>query len=322
MTVCVAAFALSCAHAIAGWPPFAGPGRLLIILERKDGAREIRVIDAQGVHPVRVDAPREARFVHPGTLLVLRELPATQEYGLPETQLLLVDLASSAQEPLGAPGRYYDPAPSPDGRWLAVGVDTPDVGDSDLEIWSLDGRREHVATRHQSFEEPRWRRDGRALAASLLMADPETDDDTGGGMLGTSFTWPRLYRLRRDLSGPTLLWDGDDSQSLAPGGSLALWWDERGIFARQRRGLVRCDATRGGCATVFAPDGGRRVADGCPIGAGEALLLTLPAHDAFDRVQADEILRIDLESGAVAARWHAPRGLAVVGIDWIGPGAQ
>jgi len=313
--VWIAVVALACAHAPASLPAFAGPGRLLLILDR-EGQRELVVLDARGSRRLDVQAPREARFVAPDALLVVMEVPAEEEFRLPDTRLQRLELAGGGLSALGGRGRHYDPEPSPDGRWLAVGAETQGVGDSDLEIWSLEeGTR--VASRAQSFEEPRWRHDGRALVASVLMADPETDEDQGGGMLGTSFTWPRMHRLRRDLGEPTLLWDGDDERSLAPGGSLPLWWDESGIFARQRRGLVQCDARRGGCAVVYAPEAERRVVDGRRVGGMEAWLLTLPASDAFDRRQPDEILRVELPTGRVLGRWRAPAGVAITEIDWI-----
>ena len=313
--VWIAALVLACGHVTPPLPAFTGPGRLLLILER-DGRRELVVFDARGSRRLSLDAPREARFISPDSLLVVGEVPAEEEFRLPNTQMRIVDLAGGSSRALGEPARHYDPEPSPDGRWLAVGAETPGVGDSNLEIWSLEeGHR--VTFRAQSLEEPRWRNDGMALVASVLMADPESDDDTGGGMLGTSFSWPRLHRLRRDLGDPTFLWDGDDAASLAAGGSLPLWWDEAGIFARQRRGLVRCDATTGGCAVVYAPEGARRVVDGRRIGSREAWLLTLEARDAFDRRYPDEIVRVELATGRVLGRWATPEGVAIAEIDWI-----
>jgi hypothetical protein len=308
----LAALSLACAPADTGLPPFEGPGRLLLILERGD-ARELVVLDEDGSRAVPARAPREARFLAPGSILLVDEVPAQEEFALPDTQMLVVDLASGARDPLGPRGHHYDAAPSPGGRLLAVGAETPGIGDSDLEIWSLEGAPERIAVRHQSLEEPRWRPDGGALVASVLMADPETDDDAGGGMLGTSFSWPRLHRLGADLGEPVFLWDGDDPASLAPGGSLALWWDASGIFARQRRGLAT-----GGCATVFATSGARRVVDGCRVGDGEAWLLTVEAIDAFDRRQPDEISRVSLADGRLVSRWQPPEGVAIAEIDWIG----
>jgi hypothetical protein len=314
---CLAALALACAPADTGLPLFEGPGRLLLIVERGD-ARELVVLDEDGSRTVPARAPREARFLSRESLLLVEEVPAREEFALPDTQMIVVDLASGVREPLGPRGNHHDPAPSPDGRLLAVGADAPGVGDSDLEIWSLDGEPERIAVRHQSLEEPRWRPDAGALVASVMMADPETDDDTGGGMLGTSFSWPRLHRLGADLGEPVFLWDGDAQATLAPGGSLALWWDASGIFARQRRGLVRCDPMAGGCATVFATSGARRVVDGCRVGEDEAWLLTVEAIDAFDRREPDEVVRVSLADGRLVSRWQAPEGVAIADIDWTG----
>jgi hypothetical protein len=261
-------------------------------------------------------APREARWVGDASILVLEELAPADGFGLPRTRLRIVDLAGRALAEIGEPGQHYDAEPSPDGAWLAVGVDAEGTGDSDLEIWSLSPPRERVALRHQSFEEPRWRYDGMALVVSVLMPDPEGDDGLGGGMLGTSFQWPRLHVVRRDLGDPTLLWDGADASHLAPGGSLALWWDEDGIFARQRQGLVRCDPAAGGCETIYRSEPSRRIVDGRRAGDHEAWLVTVEARDAFDRSPPDELLRVDLRDGRLLSRWRPPPGEAVTEIDW------
>lgn len=313
---------VACAHAPSRRQvDFHGPGRMLLILERSDLPPELIVFDADGAHPVAIEAPREARFVTARELLVVVEVPALEEFRLPDTRLVRVDLASGRTRSLGERGRHYDAEPSPDGRFLAVGRDTPEVGDSDLEIWSLRDQGERIAVRHQSLEEPRWQRHGPDLVVGLLMADPESDDATGGGFGGTALTWPRLHRLRRDLGAPERIADGERAGRLEPGGSLPLWWDERGLFARQRRGLVRCDPDAGRCQTAFAPDDGRRVADGRRFGEDGALLLTADAEAAHDRRLPDRLLRVDLRSGSRALLYQAPAGTGIAELDWIaGPG--
>lgn len=251
----------------------------------------------------------------PQRVVLVQETPPREEYGLPGTRLALLDLATGEALAVGEPGRHYDAEPSPDGAWLAVSAELGDTGDSTLEIWALADEPERVAHRAQSLEEPRWRPDGRRLAVSVLMADPESDDDRGGAFGGSSFTWPRLHWLRLDLGRPALLHDGDAPGRLAPGGSLALWWDARGLFARQRRGLVRCDVAADHCALVYDP-GEHRVVDGRPVGADAAWLLTLEARDALDRSPPDAIHRLDLSTGR-ARRMPLPEGLAVVDLDWI-----
>jgi len=303
-----------CAHAGPALPPGAA-GRLLYVLDG-DSGRRLFVAGTAGSRQVPGVAPREARWVDGESILVVEELTPAEEFGLPRTQLRIVDLAGNTLATIGEPGQHYDAEPSPDGAWLAVGVDAQGTGDSDLEIWQLSPPHERVALRRQSFEEPRWRYDGMALVASVLMPDPETDDDLGGGMLGTSFQWPRLHVVRRDLGDPTLLWDGADAGRLAPGGSLPLWWDEDGIFARQRQGLVRCDPVAGGCVTIHRTEPSRRVVDGRRVGLHEAWLVTVEARDAFDRSPPDELRRVDLRDGRLLSRWRTPRGEAVTEIDW------
>jgi hypothetical protein len=313
---------VACAHLATGdLPRFAGPGQLLLLLER-DGRREIallgdaetRVLDASQLGGTATDA----RFIDRDTLLVLVEAPGQDEFGLPDVQLRRIDLRDGRQLAIGGPGRRYDPEPSADGRWLAVGADVAGVGDSNLEIWALEGEPERVAVRHQSLEEPRWRPDGFALVASVLMPDPETDEDLGGGFAGTSFTWPRLHRLRRDLGEPSFVWDGETPETVAAGGTLALWWDARGLWARQPRGLVRCELAARRCRLVFAPSGERRVVDGRAVGPDQAWLLTVDASDAFDRRRPDGAVRVSLDSGRVLARWQARQGTEILDIDWIG----
>ena len=295
-----------------------GPGRMLLVFEHAKGRRELVLLEPGGARRVEIPAFLEARFATPELLALILEASAPRDAALGATQLALHDLANGTTRRFGPVGRHYDIEPSPDGRFLAVGSERAEVGDADFEIWSLEGDPEKLASRAQSLEEPRWREDGRALAVALLMQDPESDSDTGGGFGGQSFSWPRLHRLRRDLGRPELIPDGAEPGQLAPGGSLPLWWDARGLFARQREGLVRCDPERGGCARVAANEPGRRVVDGRPVGAREAWLLTVEASDAFDRREPDAIVRVDLETGAVLMRWRAPPGISVQDLDWIG----
>jgi hypothetical protein len=313
-----------CAHLAPDAEPahglrFDGPGRLLVVFAREGAGRELVLLESGGARRLPLPAFREARFVAGDRLVLALEIPAADEYGLPGTQLALHDLASGATQRFGPPGRHYDLEASPDGRYLAVGVEREGVGDADLEIWSLDPTPEQVASRAQSLEEPRWRHDGHALAVAVLMEDPESDDDTGGGFGGHALSWPRLHRLRLDLGAPELVPDGETSHRLAPGGTLPLWWDARGIFGRQRAGLVRCDP-RGGCALVYAPAAGRRIVEGRPVGSGTAWLLSVEASDAFDRREPDEVLRVDVASGSELSHWRAPAGVAILDLDWIDAG--
>jgi len=303
-------------------PGYRGPGQLLLVFER-EAARELWTFGARGAHRVPVAGVREARWVAPGRLLALLETGGGPPGAPADTRLAFVEPAGGDTTPLGAPGRYYDAEPSPDGAFLAVSAEAPALGDSDLEIWSLGDVPARIAVRHQSLEEPRWRPDARALVASVLMADPETDDDTGGGFAGTSLAWPRLHLLRADLGDPQLLWDGRAPGTLAPGGTLPLWWDARGLFARQREGLVRCEPAADGCALVFASGERRRVVDGRALRVGrdgavreEAWLLSVEAVDAFDRREPDLLHRVDLASGADRPL-RTPPGAALVDIDWI-----
>lgn len=310
-----------CAHLARDTEPahglrFEGPGRLLVVFEAGDGP-ELVLLEEGEARRLDVPAFREAHFVSGDRLVLALEVPAPDEYGLPGTQLALHDLQSGATQRFGPPGRHYDLETSPDGRYLAVGVEREGVGDADLEIWSLDATPERVGSRAQAFEQPRWRDDGAAIAVALLMEDPESDDDMGGSFGGLALSWPRLHRLRPDLGEPALVPDGAEAGSLEPGGTLPLWWDARGLFGRQRAGLVRCDVPRGSCALVYASAPERRIVEGRPVGNLAAWLLSVEASDAFDRQDPDEIVRVDLASGAALSAWHAPPGVAVLDLDWI-----
>ena len=292
---------------------------MLVVFEHAGGRRELVLLEPGGARRLEMPAFREARFVRADLLALSLEAPAADASGLPATQLALHDLATGETRRFGAVGQYYDLEPSPDGRYLAVGAERADIGDADFEIWSLEGDLEEMGFRPQALEKPRWRDDGSAIAVALLMEDPEAeyDSDTGGSFAGRAFVWPRLHWLRRDLRQLERIDDGALPGQLVPGGSLPLWWDARGLYARQREGLVRCDTEHGGCTRVYQPEPGRRLVDGRPVGAREAWLLTVEASDAFDRREPDAIARVDLESGAVLSRWRAPPGVAVIDLDWI-----
>lgn len=306
----------ACAHPAPHLPAFAGPGRLLLLLDGP-GGREIALLDAHRERRIDARGVLRARWVSPNALLLLVEAPDPEDApALPDTRLRLLSLEGGASRDVGPIARPYDPEPSPDGRLLAVGAETGALGDADLEIWSLDDPATRIAVRHQSLEQPRWREDGRALVASLLMADPESDDALGGSFAGSGFRWPRLHQLRRDLGDPVLVWDGERPHTLAPGGSLPLWWDAGGLFARQTRGLVRCEPVASRCTLVFATQPERRVVDGRPAGPDSAWLLTVEARDAFDRAQPDELLRVALPDGALRSRWRPPAGTAILDLDW------
>ena len=298
---------------------FAGPGRMLVVFERAGGRRELVLLEPGGSRRLELPPFREARFVKPDLLLLVLEAGQAEDSVPPATQLALHDLATGTTRRFGPVGQHYDPEPSPDGRFVAVGSERPEIGEADLEIWSIEGEPSVVALRTQPLEEPRWRGDGEAITVAQLLEDPESDVDTGGGFGLNSFPSPRLQRLTPELKKTVQVDDGAEPGKLAPGGSLPLWWDARGIFARQSGGLVRCEPRRGGCAHVYAPEPERRIADGRPVGAKEAWLLTVPATDAFDRALPDSIVRIDLDTGAVLSRWRAPPGVSIVDIDWKGP---
>lgn len=309
---------------------FRGPGRLLLILEDGEEERALVVFDKDGAQRQGVERPRDARWITPTTILVLsEEIP--EEFRLPRTHMLQIQLGEGPTpiRVIDGPRRHYDPEPSPDGDWLAIGVDIEDsggsgaIGESDLEIWELGEVFERIAFRAQALDEARWSPDGHALVASHPIPDPLSEDSLGGGFGGVSFAWPRLFRMRRDLGAPTLLHDGETPGQFAVGGSLPLWWAVEGIYARQRIGLVLCAPERGTCARIYEPGPKRRVVDGraifgretADLGRREALLLV--AREESLHFAPSEIHRVDLDSGEGKIVFRAPEDILILDIDWI-----
>ncbi len=318
---------MGCAPAVAPWIELdPGAGKLVTILRVDDPVgegdelrlvtrTEIHLHTANGVRVLPIRAPRDVRFLDPETLLVIEELAATDEGGLPETRMILFHTKNEEIQPIGEGSGYYDPEPSPDGSMLAVGRDQPTHGDADLEVYDLTSL-ERLAHRRQGLEEPRWREDGGRLVVALMVADPEELSGRGGEMDGTSFVWPRLHVLQSNLTLGPLIPDADSADTLEPGGTLPLWWDQAGIWARQNRGLVRCQP-EGGCALVYSPGEDERIVDGRPVGAGEAMLLVVSKHGAFDRRLPDAVHRVDLRTGEGRVVHRTLRSEYLLDLDWI-----
>jgi hypothetical protein len=213
------------------------------------GGRELVLLEPGGSRRLELPPFREARFAKPDLLLLVLEAGQPEDSVPSATQLALHDLATGATRRFGPAGQHYDPEPSPDGRFVAVGSERPEIGDADLEIWSIEGEPEAVALRAQPLEEPRWRGDGQALAVAQLREDPESDDDTGGGFGLSSLAWPRLQRLTPELRQSVQIEMRPPGQ-LAPADPAAC--GTRAGSSRQSGGS--CAATRnGGCTRVYAP---------------------------------------------------------------------
>ncbi len=297
---------------------FRGPGKLVVIWETETPAgkleRALVVYDGAGPRELRVADPLDVRWLSGGELLVGAESPPANDDELPRVRLLLVDAGTGASRAFGAPALYFDPEPSPDGRILAVGVQVDEQGGSEFEIWSLDDASAPLVARSLALDEPRWSPDGADLVVTATVEDAEGDD---GGLTveGVGFGFPRLFRVRRDLSRRRLLHDGDAGKEPEPGGSIPLWWDARGIFARQRRGLVRCDPAGSGCALAYDPGEDRRVLGG-RAHAGEALLLVVDTRAGAGERTANELHRVDLETGVGRVIFRASGSRFPIELDW------
>ncbi len=316
--ITTASYLLGCVAGAGPWDiGHRGPGRVAIVYEREDPelgvTHELLVYDASGARRVAVPDPQSAHWLGRGALLVaLRGPEAAGDYRTP-FQLHLVDLASGASQPLGAAGFYFDLAPDPSGALLALGVESSDLGDSELQIWDLAAPAEPLARRAQTLDRPRWSPDGRRLVVS--QPRPDSDDaetDDGVSIEGATISWSRLFLLRRDLIGRLrALHDGPPGGSLVPGGTLPLWWDDQGIWARQREGLVRCNPDGGGCLLIYEPGELRSVVDGCAA-SGNAWLMVRHGESGG---AATEIHRVSIEGWGGSRVMRAPAGRSVAGID-------
>lgn len=301
---------------------FRGPGRLVVLFENADPAapRALVVHDRDGARALRVERPRAARWISQSELIVSQELPPDEEYGLPGTQLLRVNADTGRIEPFAPPARWFDAEPDPRGERLAAGVETDDQGASELVLFSLASRGEKpLADAPRALDRPRWSPDGTALVVLQTVADPDgADSETGMSFGGQEVAFPRLFRVAADLTGKlALLRDGDPGGALAPGGSLPLWWDARGVYAKQRRGLVLCDPAGSGCRLVFAPGGELRVYDGRPAGPDEAFLLVREHSADSDSELPQDLYRVRLDSGNGAAIYRAPHDVFLSELDWV-----
>ena len=301
---------------------FRGPGRLVVIFEPADPEtpRALVVHDASGARELAIEGARAARWLSARELLVSRETPSEEPYGLPLTELLRVDAETGRATRLREPARYFDAEPDPRGERVAVGLELDDQGESDLLVLALaDANAKPLAGRSQPLDRPRWSPDGASLVVLQTLPDPGGEDSESGlSFGGQSVSWPRLFRAPSDLRGRlVLLHDGNAGESLAPGGSLPLFWSTRGIYARQRRGLVRCDPAGAGCALVWAPLEQRRVVDARAVGGDAALVLVRDYAGSAELDLPRELHRVRLDGGGSELLYTSPDGVYLAEIDWV-----
>ena len=282
--------------------------------------RALVVQDARGARELRVERPRAARWLSTRELLVSREVDSEEPYGLPRTELLRVDAESAIATPIAEPARYFDAEPDARGGRIAVGLEVDDQGESDLLVLALDGARATpIAGRSQPLDRPRWSPDGASLVVLQTLADPDGEDaETSVSVGGQAIAWPRLFRVPSDLRGALApLRDGEPGQAPAAGGTLPLFWNARGIYARQRRGLVRCDPSGAGCEKVWSPGDRRRVVDARAAGPDAALALVRDHAEPSELDLPRELYRVDLVRGEAELVYRAPPDLFLAEIDWV-----
>lgn len=301
---------------------FRGPGRLVLIFEPADPEtpRALVVQDASGARELPVTGARAARWLSSDELLVSRETSSEEPYGLPRSELLRVDVRSGRATPIAEPARYFDAEPDPRGERVAVGLELDDQGESDLLVLALDTPSpKPIAGRSQALDRPRWSPDGASLVVLQTLPDPDDESsETGLSFGGQDLSWPRLFRVASDLRGALApLRDGEPGQALAAGGSLPLFWTGRGIYARQRRGLVRCDPAGSGCVLVWAPGDQKRVVDARALGGDDALALVRDHAAKSELDLPRELHRVQLDGGGSELLYTAPPDLFLAEIDWV-----
>ena len=313
-----------------GWPSpgrelaFDGPGWLAVIFERSaDAARErTLVVYSEASRRVMPGVqPERARWLSTRELLLM--LPETRSASsrlgparLSESAIWLMDLGGRVFARIGTARALYDAEPSPDGAFFALRVGADARGESSLEIWSLRGDTGRLAQLRRALEAPRWSPDGARLVAAERRQDLEPDSDSAG-FASVALPFPRLVLFQPSLLGPVVpLADGPNAGRDVAGGSFPLWWDHDGIWARQRGGLVRCDAERGGCVPVYRLPAGAVIVGGRRTGDAAALLLVRRGGRTSGRL-ANELYRVDLVAGTGTVLWRAPAGLAIVDLHWV-----
>lgn len=315
------------AAAPAPWDTgFRGPGRLVVLFENGDPdvPRVLVVHDRAGARALPVERPRAARWISSHELIVSQEIPPppNDEYGLPSTQLLRVDADSGEVKPFSKTARWFDAEPDPHGERLVAGVELDDQGASELVVLGLGSHGDApLAEVERALDRPRWSPDGRDLVVLQTINDPEGEaSESGVSFGGQEVAFPRLFRVSAELTGKLLLLrDGEKPDApLAAGGSLPLWWGPRGVYAKQRRGLVLCDPGGNGCAAIYSPGGERRVVDGRSAGSERALLLVRDHVDQQAEVDLpQELVEVQLNSGEGRLIYTAPRDVFLAEIDWV-----
>jgi hypothetical protein len=150
--------------------------------------------------------------------------------------------------------------------------------------------------------------------------DPEGEaTESGVSFGGQEVAFPRLFRVPAELRASSSCSATARSPTRrSRRGEPALWWGPKGVYAKQRRGLVLCDPGGNGCATVFSPGGDRRVVEGRSAGAERALLLVRDHSGSQAEVDLpQELFEVQLNSGEGRLIYTAPRDVFLAEIDWV-----
>ncbi len=311
--------ALSCAAPVAPWYEVdPGEGKLLLIREfaEKSGRRTVLEVHTRaGTLIPDIERPLRARWIDANTLLVHVRTDDSTSSNASSSRLVRYDLSSKEATALPFAERPYDLEPSPTGARLAWGREAESSRARSFEVRSLAPSFSRLGSRSRGFKDPRWRPDGQQLVASLAVGALEAQ-----GVSSTTAP-PRLHLLSPKLGEMRFLEDSDQPGRLEPGGTRPLWWDSKGIWARQDRGLVRCDPS-GGCELVYRPEMDRQVAGGRPVGGGEALLLLVTKEAAALQRAPDAIHRVNLDTGEGQPAYLLEPGESFTDIDWISVAAS
>ncbi len=290
---------------------FSGSGRLALVfaLEDANAAVETRlaVYTRDGARRVPIEGVVEARWLGPDELL------ATRRAAEGARELGRIRAGDGSFRRLAAPAAWFEPEPSPDGALFSVGLEIDAYGEAELQIRSLEDGP--LARRAGGLDQARWRPDGRGLVFASVVGNALEGEGPSFGSVSVPF--PRLFALPRDLAGPPRrLHDGAPGGPAAAGGSTPLWWDEAGIWARQRDGLARCEPDGTACSLFWASASRSLLLEGCPFGDGAALLLVHESETAKSR-DANQIWRVDLASGNAEILHRTAAAVSILDLDWI-----
>jgi hypothetical protein len=259
---------------------------------------------------VDVEAPNRVRWRLPTELIVQQDILSSATHG---DRILRIDRTGHVLAVLGDGEHLVEPQPAPGGRWLALqrlkegGVKDLEVRDfdNDLRPLTIYPRGPELRTLFPAIV---WSPDAAHLVTTTMVQDPQVK--------GALF--PRLVLLDRDNSDSIRrVPDGPNGKDAEHAGVAPLFWNERGLYVRSNRGLLRCDPNGSGCEFVYGPGEARFAFTGTAVGNDQALLLVQDHKTDPLETRATEIHQVDLATGKGRVLLRLADGVFIDDIDWI-----